>query len=506
MSEDIQAPRVRSSTVVGTPTDQPQGGPGRNVRRWLRPKRLGAVVLIATAIAGLSSAPACAAVESGIASAQSIALPPGHGRYFFIGSTAGEQPMGSISWLEGQDLGVTAASSGNQAISIGHSSSSTGSYSSTAGSEAIAGVGLDGYAVVQTFSAQHHKPPHAAIRNPAKPVAGGSLTLPFTTTQPNQLVLILVGGQGTGTLAVSGPVTGTLQNATYGAAGSDVIASAAAYTAQPPVAGKYKLKWASKTYAPNPGTSLGAVAYVLTPVPLPTVTGVSPNSGPEGGGTAVTITGANLAGATSVRFGSADAQSFKVNSPTSIEAVSPAGTGTVDVTVRTQSGTSATGPADEFSYAPPHAVDAYSNYGAATAGHAMCRGNPARPESMPGGTATQMFTVPSEVASLSSALVQIDPDSSVTAHLTLTINGAVRATTTSLAAGDTHFSWPAVATSPGDQAALSISFTATFGKIITIYSAAAVGGTLTYSNSCSDGAPSGTTENGLRAVVSGLSP
>ena len=32
---------------------------------------------------------------------------------------------------------------------------------------------------------------------------------------------------------------------------------------------------------------------------------------------------------------------------------------------------------------PPHRVDAYSNYGPATAGHAMCRGNPARPSRCP---------------------------------------------------------------------------------------------------------------------------
>src|ERR1019366_6029638 len=203
-----------------------------------------------------------------------------------------------------------------------------------------------------------------------------------------------------------------------------------AYTAHLPV-GKHKAKLLSTTFAPNSGTRLGAVVYVLAPAPAPTVTGVSPSTGPEAGGTTVTISGTDLDGATAVKFGSTSAQSYKVNSPTSIEAVSPSGSGTLDVTV-------------------------------ATEGHAMCRGNPGRPESMPGGTATQTFTVPARVASLSSALVQIDPDSTVTAHLTLTINGTVRATTTALAAGDTSFSWPAVATSAGDQASLSISFTATF--------------------------------------------
>lgn len=153
---------------------------------------------------------------------------------------------------------------------------------------------------------------------------------------------------------------------------------------------------------------------------------------------------------------------------------------------------------------PPRArVDAYGNYGPATAGHAMCRGNPDRPESMPGGTVTQTFTIRRGVASLDDALVQIDPDSRVTGHASLLVNGEVRATAAAAAAGDTRFSFPSVRVRRGDEAALSIRFSATFGKITTVYGAAAVGGTLTVSNSCPDGAPSTTSANGLRAVVSG---
>jgi hypothetical protein len=81
---------------------------------------------------------------------------------------------------------------------------------------------------------------------------------------------------------------------------------------------------------------------------LPAVTGVSPVSGPAGGGTAVTITGSGFTGATGVSFGSAAAESFTVNGDTSITAVSPAGSGTVDVTVSKPSGTSS--PAVQFTY------------------------------------------------------------------------------------------------------------------------------------------------------------
>ncbi|HET6505856.1 MAG TPA: GDSL-type esterase/lipase family protein [Baekduia sp.] len=158
-----------------------------------------------------------------------------------------------------------------------------------------------------------------------------------------------------------------------------------------------------------------------------------------------------------------------------------------------------------FSPPPPHRVDAYSNYGPATAGRAMCRGNPGTPSSMPGGTATQTFTVPAGVASLDHATIQIDPDSRVNAHLTVFVNGAARASADAAAAGDTQFSFSSVGVTPGDTVTFSISFSASFGKIITVYSAAAVGGTLTIGNSCPDGAPSLTSANGLRAVVSGWS-
>ncbi len=91
--------------------------------------------------------------------------------------------------------------------------------------------------------------------------------------------------------------------------------------------------------------------------PLPTVTGVSPDSGATSGETAVTITGTNFEGATAVHFGATNAERFTVHSPTSITAVSPPGAvGTVDVTVTVPAGTSPTGPADRFTYAPAPTV------------------------------------------------------------------------------------------------------------------------------------------------------
>ncbi|MHB8490770.1 MAG: IPT/TIG domain-containing protein [Solirubrobacteraceae bacterium] len=87
--------------------------------------------------------------------------------------------------------------------------------------------------------------------------------------------------------------------------------------------------------------------------PSPAITKIQPTSGPEAGGTAVTITGTTLTGATEVKFGSTNAINFEVVSETEIKATSPAGSGTVDVTVSTPAGTSATSSTDRFAYTPP---------------------------------------------------------------------------------------------------------------------------------------------------------
>jgi len=93
------------------------------------------------------------------------------------------------------------------------------------------------------------------------------------------------------------------------------------------------------------------VLNVSAPVALPTVTGILPTGGLTAGGTSVIITGTNLTAASAVKFGSTNATGYTVNSATQITATSPAGSlGTVDVTVTTTGGTSATGSSDQFTY------------------------------------------------------------------------------------------------------------------------------------------------------------
>ncbi|MEU1628434.1 IPT/TIG domain-containing protein [Streptomyces sp. NPDC020096] len=67
---------------------------------------------------------------------------------------------------------------------------------------------------------------------------------------------------------------------------------------------------------------------------------VSPSQGSTSGGTPVTITGTNLGGATAVHFGSRPATGVTSVSATQLTAVSPSGSGTVEVTVTTPGGNS----------------------------------------------------------------------------------------------------------------------------------------------------------------------
>ena len=96
------------------------------------------------------------------------------------------------------------------------------------------------------------------------------------------------------------------------------------------------------------GTSYGSDGEFVTAPP--TVSSVSPSFGATDGGTAVTVTGTNFEGVLTVRFGTRETQSFTVNSPTSITAVSPQGAGTADVVVTTSAGSSETSAADHYVY------------------------------------------------------------------------------------------------------------------------------------------------------------
>jgi IPT/TIG domain len=112
-----------------------------------------------------------------------------------------------------------------------------------------------------------------------------------------------------------------------------------------------------------PSTVTPTATPTPTPIPAlpsqsppPTISSLDPSSGPASGGTTVIINGSGFTGATGVSFGSTAAANVNVVSDKQITAVSPVGSGTVDVTVTTPKETSKTSGADHFNYVVPAPV------------------------------------------------------------------------------------------------------------------------------------------------------
>src|SRR2546427_3691250 len=95
-------------------------------------------------------------------------------------------------------------------------------------------------------------------------------------------------------------------------------------------------RWAKPPLQPPPlcaGCCFTSAFPVTTAARLPAITAVTPSSGPVG--TAVTIAGTNLSGASLVTFGGGGPAPFTVVSPTTITATVPGGTTTGAVQVTT---------------------------------------------------------------------------------------------------------------------------------------------------------------------------
>jgi len=122
-----------------------------------------------------------------------------------------------------------------------------------------------------------------------------------------------------------------------GAASPAIAAGDATVSNAAPIFGLDQRGYLRSTTTPS---SIGAFEFGGSTPPLPTVTSVSPTTGSGAGGTPITITGANIAGATSVSIGGTAATNLVVNSPTSITVTTPAHTaGAVSIEVTTVGGT-----------------------------------------------------------------------------------------------------------------------------------------------------------------------
>jgi hypothetical protein len=106
------------------------------------------------------------------------------------------------------------------------------------------------------------------------------------------------------------------------------------------------------TLAPSQTKAGQEIELAAEVQPAPSISGVSGTEGSVLGGEKVTITGANLNGASSLMFGEVPAASFTVVNEEKITAVAPAQSkvGTVDIVASTLAGESSIGSADHFLY------------------------------------------------------------------------------------------------------------------------------------------------------------
>jgi hypothetical protein len=121
------------------------------------------------------------------------------------------------------------------------------------------------------------------------------------------------------------------------------------------------------------GTSSAVAADQFTYDGAPSISAVSPNAGPLGGGTVVNLSGTGLADVTGVYFNGTAASAYSIGSDSSMSATSPSatsptGTGVVDITVTNETATSTTSSADQFSYDAVPTVSGLSRNAGRTAG------------------------------------------------------------------------------------------------------------------------------------------
>ncbi|WP_328296185.1 IPT/TIG domain-containing protein [Kineococcus sp. NBC_00420] len=198
------------------------------------------------------------------------------------------------------------------------------------------------------------------------------------------------------------------------------------------------------------GTSATSTADKFTyTAPAPAITAITPPAGPVAGGSSVVITGTNLTGASAVKFGTVAAKSFTVNSATQITAVAPAGTaGTVDLTVTTATGTSATSTADKFTFTAAPTVTKLSPTSGTTAGGTSVT---LTGTNLSGATAVKFGTIAAKSFTVNSA-------TSITAVTAAGTAGAVNVTVTtaggtSATATANQFTYSKTATLSAPQAA-----------------------------------------------------
>ncbi|WP_323100182.1 IPT/TIG domain-containing protein [Intrasporangium sp. YIM S08009] len=187
---------------------------------------------------------------------------------------------------------------------------------------------------------------------PATPAAPSPTTLPAVT----KLSTSAGPTAGAQTLTISGlrltGVTSVLFGTTRTTKVTQVSAGTIRVVTPARPAGTVDVRVTSKA-GTSPVVAAGRYRYEA----MPTVTKVSPSSGPSRGGTVVTLTGTNLGYATSVFFGSTRVLQVTRVSATTLRVTAPAhAAGTVWIRATSAGGWSAVSPATTYTFGAPPAV------------------------------------------------------------------------------------------------------------------------------------------------------
>ncbi len=229
---------------------------------------------------------------------------------------------------------VTAVSPTGGPLAGGTAITITGAGFTAGATVNLGGVAATGVVIVSatsiTATTAAHAPGAVVVTVTNTDGQGGTISGGFTYLGPPPTLTAITPATGPTAGATAVTLTGTEFGAgatvTVGgvAATSVVAASATSLTAVTP-AGVAGAVAGVVTKADGQSATLAA-GYTYTQSAPPTVTSISPTSATHGGGTPVTITGTGFVVGATVRFGATLATNVVVASPTSLTAVTPAGT------------------------------------------------------------------------------------------------------------------------------------------------------------------------------------
>lgn len=178
---------------------------------------------------------------------------------------------------------------------------------------------------------------------------------------------VVITGTGFGGIQCGPGPTNAVKFGATNAATCAVISDTEIRVSSPPGLGTAQVTVTHPTNGSSPFSTLANFTYASGP----SINSLSPPSGPPAGGTVVTIRGFNFAPGATVSFGAMSSPTVDVISATELTAVSPAGGGTVAVTVTVAGVTSPVTANTQFSYSSPGITQLKPNAGPVAGGNVI---------------------------------------------------------------------------------------------------------------------------------------